>query len=424
MSVSRISKAIAQIVRAENFGDVEGLRNKDIDIVCSLDDPGTFVMARAAAALGLRCFTGQLRIHIDRHNSPNRDRLEAVVTEEAIIYGATDRICFSGKAKGPWQLGINKPLSTGPYATASGWWVGINCSAGDLTDFVTPAHVFAISAAMAKLFGAAVLNQTDYIRENLRLSLWDFSQSGQGPAPITPSPSHCDIDLIGAGAIGSAFAYTLALLGWEAKLNVFDFDTYEDPNHETTMFLGYKDALKLPKKAVHLSKMLKGSSVEAAPFVTKITAPTALSQNWDSILVCAVDNPETRRLLDSATIKLLLNGAVGGTPHDAGWVLWSRHSTGDPPLSQFYSKDDEEIDTLGTHTPKDVAADDCTRMGYHGVSLAIPFVSLAAGALLAMGCGHQGLIHTEPINKLTFDLLRKASKFGATTVKAGSLTYR
>ena len=55
---------------------------------------------------------------------------------------------------------------------------------------------------------------------------------------------------------------------------------------------------------------------------------------------------------------------------------------------------------------------------YHGVSLAIPFVSLAAGALLAAACERHRSNHVLPINKVTFDLLRKVSKFSA--LKAAS----
>jgi hypothetical protein len=127
------------------------------------------------------------------------------------------------------------------------------------------------------------------------------------------------------------------------------------------------------------------------------------------VFVCAVDNSPTRRILDRVNTRVLINAGLGATKHDAGWVLWSQHGIKHPPLSSIYTENAADPVSQSDHVP-DEFADECSRRPYNGVSLALPFVALAAGSLLAATV-YQHAVGT-PIDPglLQMDLFAKQSR--------------
>jgi hypothetical protein len=219
------------------------------------------------------------------------------------------------------------------------------------------------------------------------------------------------IRLLGAGAIGSGFTYTLWLSGWNAIVEIIDYDHYDEPNHETTMRIGLTEVRRNRKKAVALAENVKRNGLKTKFQVKRILKGNAILQEPSDAFVCAVDNPETRRILDGANTELLINAGVGGRAEDAGHVVWTRHLPGDPLLSKRYVTADP--DNSRSVVPEEFRKDECSRLIYHDASLAAPFIGLAAGTLLAAACGLHATEQLPKVNYFKIDLLKLQSRFRA-----------
>jgi hypothetical protein len=222
-------------------------------------------------------------------------------------------------------------------------------------------------------------------------------------------PAELDVGrlaLLGAGAIGNGVAFVLDASGWTADLTVIDGQAYEEPNHETSVLISPSEACLERRKAKVLADLVRRPGLAARGEDKIVTATSRfLAEPFDTFL-CAVDNPETRRMLDGVRARSLLNAGVGAARSDAGHVVWSRHEPGDPPLSSRYGAGALSVATPrpAARAPRDL--DQCSRVAYDDVSLAAPFMGLAAGALLVAGCVPQARHRTGAVRHLTFDLLK------------------
>jgi len=272
-----------------------------------------------------------------------------------------------------------------------------------------PAAAFAIACGFGKLFAKMLGAGPDVSGEQ-----WDFSlltlspASGVDERTIAAELDIGRVTLIGAGAIGSAFAFVVKMSGWRCRLGIVDPQPYEEPNHETTLLISKNDALSHLPKAKTLAALVSVGAVAADSLEEYVGPGHAVLQREHDVLVCAVDNPETRRILDDACCGVLLNGAVGGSGLDAGLLLWTRHAEGDPELASLYPSGTDEP-TSNTPLPTDV--DECSRVLYEGVALAAPFMALATASLLAAACAHR-VLGAPPVQLyLQFDLLELQSKY-------------
>ncbi|MFN3330598.1 MAG: hypothetical protein ACK419_06715 [Pyrinomonadaceae bacterium] len=111
-----------------------------------------------------------------------------------------------------------------------------------------------------------------------------------------------------------------------------------------------------------------------------------MSERWDAF-ICAVDNGETRRVLDDVNAKVLVNAGLGSHRYDAGFLLWSQHGKVGKRLSELYAVEppssDEEVESV----PEEFE-EKCSRLNYREVSLSMPFVALAASSLLIASLFH------------------------------------
>jgi hypothetical protein len=218
--------------------------------------------------------------------------------------------------------------------------------------------------------------------------------------------------LLGAGAIGSAFGWLVSLDGSRARVAVVDHDAYEQPNEETSLTVGKADVLARHRKAAHLAARLRDAGIDADPHDDRVDEHSPLLRwPWD-VFVCAVDNVPTRRALDAVNARILVNAGVGGDADAAATVLWTRHGESDPRLSQIYSADHRDAHKPA-RIPKEVRQDECSRTLYEGVSMAAPFVALAAASLLIASCAHAALGMSVTPNEVEFDMFKKISKFTA-----------
>jgi hypothetical protein len=404
MGISRISKAIAEVRHDERFQDAEDVRNKDIDVFLPAQLCDSLrQMAQTATALLLRCFKGQIRIHFATPDSI----LQPVLEAEAKKMDAAKRLEFGANEAGPWRLGLGCAIDGGVIADASGWTARINGVFDTRISAAAPAITFAVSCAVAKLFNKAIFGVDKNWSETWDFCLLRFLAGSHSPLGEKTNAELGRIALLGAGAIGSAVAFVLRLSKWMARLEIVDFDIFEDPNLETCISADVVDVMRPLHKGLSLAGTFQAHPIDAKYRECKIQKDDPiLAERWDTF-ICGVDNGPTRLILDDINARNLLNAGLGGTRHDVGWVLWTHHGLGGPTLSSIYS-DSEDVAEMA-HVPEEFR-EECSRKNYNGVSLALPFVALAAGSLLTASLYQNTAGSPTKINCLRIDLFGKQQR--------------
>ncbi|HEV2328594.1 MAG TPA: ThiF family adenylyltransferase [Verrucomicrobiae bacterium] len=295
-------------------------------------------------------------------------------------------------------------------ADASGWTARINGVFSEKSPAAPPAITFAIACAVAKLFNQAIFDAHQNAHESWDFCLLRFLSGVHSPIQMDQKISLGRIGVLGAGAIGSALGCVLSISDWSGAIEVIDYDAYQDPNLETCVFADIQDVNRPLRKALALAEALKGKNLDVHERRCKVEAGAGLlAEPWDAF-VCAVDNPETRRILDDANARVLLNAGVGASKHDMGWVLWTQHGQpGQTKLSSLYQAD-SGMETADAEDVPEEFREECSRMGYQGVSLALPFAGLAAGSLLAASLVQQANGKQTPLSFIQLDLLGKQQR--------------
>ncbi len=364
-------------------------------------------MVRLAVAVALRCFTGRVHVVLDAAAAPH---LGAEALEEACSYGKPKRLVQASAESESRVVRIGLALSVegGIVADAAGWRASVNQILESDEPAEVPASAFAVACAFGKLFAGLLGANHEVVEEQWSFPLMEFASCGVG-APANDGLNVGAITLIGAGAIGSAFAAILRLSEWTGTLRIVDDESYEEPNHETTLLISVEDAcLELPKAATLAARAAR-AGLKTEPVAERVHSGHQVLSTPCTVLVCGADNAETRCILDGARCELLLNAGVGGSHLDAGLIVWSRHDGRGRTLASLYSAavgSDEK-----SPLPPPVEVDSCSRVAYDGVAIAAPFMALASAALVAAAVAHHAIGRQPPSSYLQFNLLELQGKY-------------
>ncbi len=413
MRVSRIDKLINEMTRAPSLASSADARALPFNLVLSghIEPAKRAVMAHIATTLALRCFSGPVVLQGDPRwpgVPAEGGDLGSTIHAAARAFGSPERIGWSSGSPGAGpvlRIGASEP-GIGHLADAAGWVAGVNIELPPLVSAEAPACAFAVACTFAQVFASSVLGKARH--EAWTFSVRDHRVDPEAPTSHEPAPLDLGpVGLLGAGAIGSAVAYALWLSNWTASLQIFDRETYDEPNLETTCLIHREHVRKCAPKAVALAEVSRRLGLAVAGFRATIASGSLELTVARRFFVCGVDNPETRRVLDRTRAKTLLNGAVGGSAFDAGHVLFTRHGAGDPTLSARYpARESPPVSSGASHLPLEVR-DECSRVAYEGVGVAAPFIAVATGAMLAGACAAEvkGLSRRDRPNYVKLDLL-------------------
>jgi hypothetical protein len=402
---SRIDKLLRETTGADSLAEAHALRERDVELLVGAGASPALV--RPATALALRCFSGAVLL------KPEVGASEGAVASaqlEAVSYGVPERLRVGPSAGPTVQVGLSVAPGAAVTADASGWEAGVNVSLPARRAPTTPAAAFAAAAAFGKVF-ARLLGAP----EEISAEAWAWSLRTFGPAPDSgAAPPAIDlgrVTLLGAGAIGSSFAYVVHLTDWAARLGIIDFDRYDDPNHETTLLISQADAFRQRPKAATLAERAARPGLETTHLCARVRAGHAAIAEAPDAFVCAVDDEDTRLELDGCGARTLFNAGVGGTAADAGHVLWTRHGDTDGDLAPLYARRGSVTEPTPSRPPAEVANDACSSLHYEGVAMAAPFIGLAAGALLVAGVAQQALADAPDTNYVKLDLMALQARY-------------
>lgn len=406
MSISRVTKSVVVLSDSSTFEKSKDARIVDIDIFLPDSISETICqMAQCAVALALRSVLGKIRIHcphLDTH-------LRSVLQSEAVKFGEPERLDLDSNSNGKFKLALGLIVDGAVSADASGWTARVNGVFSNNVNASSPAATFAVACAFGKLFNHAILGRNEHFDES-----WDFCLLrfllGQHPVlPVVGTQNLGRVALLGAGAIGSAFSYVLSLSAWSGELHIIDFDRFEDSNIETCIFADRRSVNVPLLKAQSLVNNFRDHRMYAQERNEKIRGcEPLLTEQWGA-LICAVDNPETRCLLDHVNAPVILNAGLGSTKLDAGWVLWTRHGSNNPTLSSIYTPQVGVVEDADIHVPEEFQ-EQCSRLNYNNISLSLPFVAVAAGSLLAASLFQHSIGKMTSHTWMQMDLLKKQSR--------------
>lgn len=409
---SRPQKYVREVTGVPSLEEAERLRQQPFWLVVHEEASARAAnLVRALMAIAVRSCTGKIHVRVVGSDEFQR-KISAIAEAEAESYGCMSRIFISAydgheKLGNGITIGINLPEMIA--VDASGMYAAIN----NILPVDAPAPhgaaaCFAASTAFTKFFAGFVLGKNERITESWGFSLETFSVADPETLPLPGTDASHElgqIHLLGAGAIGSAFCYSIHLSNDFADISIVDRERYDEPNQETTFFLNQAEAACCPQKAEYLAKSAtrEGLVVNGLPMMEINAGDAYLNRSCNSF-VCAVDNSETRRLLDDIHGDVLLNGGLGGTSSDAGHVLVTWHNSYVQPLSKLYPPSNSSTIDSSKTIPKEIT-DECSMLAYESVSLAAPFVALSSGALLHALCCLSARSRLPDANYFKFDLL-------------------
>jgi ThiF family len=405
---NRVAKFVVVAKGLATLAEADTARSTDVTIHITGENVNTICLAvRTLVALALRCCMGTIHLQLadSSLSAANAKVVQNAAQHEAVAYGNLLRLQVDdGQTHGlAFVVGPQKP---GFYSMwADGWVAHINrpgpCSNNEA---FAPAIVFAASAIMGKAFSVDVLeNAGHFARES-----WSFDTLRQivsrevQDVPQKPS-SLGRIALLGAGAIGTAFAYTLLHTGIPIDVTIIDYDQYDGENLDTSLLIHDEDCNMLRPKAEVLSMRINGAGIVAQPIVRKLDDHDPLLKDKFNAFVVGVDKATPRRQLDASAADCIINAGLGGSRLDAGHVMVSHHIPGSVPLSHLYADAVDDELNGNEDIPRDVAV--CSRLFFQQASLAAPFMGAAAGALLVAMVAAKAL-HIPGAAYLKLDLLR------------------
>ncbi len=422
---SRPQKFVRELTGVDSLAEAESLRQQPFWLIIHEDATARLhSLVRALVAVASRSCSGKIVVRTVGEDHLLR-LVTSVVQSEAGPYGCLDRVSiakYSGAERTGPGITIGMCSQGMVTADASGTYAAVNYvfPSGSVAPHGAAA-CFAAAIAFAKYFSATVLRRPAAVTES-----WSFSIDSLSEITPPPADLHTPIErtilgklhLLGAGAIGSSFCFSTHLSDDGAEIEIIDREKYDDPNQETTFFLSRAEAVHCPEKAVTLARL------SSRPGLRVVGHPAREIQEGDPFLksscgafVCAVDNPETRCLLDAAHCGILLNGGLGGTSLDAGHVLVTWHNGSVDSLASLYSY--TSTPSANNALPPREITDDCSRLEYESVSLAAPFVALASGALLHALCRLNAVDRLPRVNYLKLDLLGQ-QRYMARSLRARS----
>lgn len=251
-----------------------------------------------------------------------------------------------------------------------------------------PSAVFAGALAVAECFAALLDNNVLVGQRALGLNLYDPQNDWRNPKSATGVLLPADLWLLGLGHLGQAYAWTLGALpyatGTKPRLYLQDFDTANKANLSTSVLTGQDDIEKLKTRIT--SKWL-----EERGFATRLVErrfDKDLQRNPDepNILLCGVDNPETRRLLESPGFALVIDAGLGASAADYdGFTL---HTFTNRRRAQNAYPDSGRSQRRQAGNDKNRAAveglgkDQCGLYWGLEVAVGVPFVGVAVSCLV------------------------------------------
>jgi hypothetical protein len=251
-----------------------------------------------------------------------------------------------------------------------------------------PSAIFAGVLAVAECFAVLLDGNVLAGQRALGLNLYDPHNDWRNLKSARGVLLPADLWLLGLGHLGQAYAWTLGALpyaaGTKPRFYLQDFDLANEANLSTSVLTSQDDLEELKTR-------ITAKWLEERGFTTRLIErrfDKDLKRNPDepNILLCGVDNPATRRLLENPGFDLVIDAGLGASAADYdGFALHTFTSRGrakdaypdsDRPQKRQLRDDKSQsaIEGLGK--------DQCGLYWGLEVAVGVPFVGVAVSCLV------------------------------------------
>lgn len=293
---------------------------------------------------------------------------------------------------GDYDLPINSPLKI--RATYGGWSGGIipkdeSFRLSEDSGF-PPAAIFAGALAVSECFAYLFENKITAGSRAMGLSLYEPESDWRHPVEETLYLPE-SLWLLGLGHLGQAYAWALAALPYPANkkpcITLQDYDVAIKANISTSVLTQPANLEQMKTRIV--SSWLEKRGFETRMIERKFTGDlrvTYSDPNDPKILLCGVDNPTARRLLENPGFQFVIDAGLGSTAGDYdGFCIQTFTNTGraakafpDSTRKQSRQKRVENnqagYDSLGH--------DQCGMHWAADIMVGVPFVGVATACLV------------------------------------------
>jgi hypothetical protein len=201
----------------------------------------------------------------------------------------------------------------------AGWLV----EGSDWNSYVGPAPSPLAGASTDNIFGSCLAVVTGIARmfegrfpDQIRpahTNLFSFSASGQGVEPFASAGTDLgELWFVGAGSVGSAIAYFLAIAGYSFKAKLFDMDVVKVENLDRSPIFTYADRGKA--KTAVVARFLRQFGIEARshPHALGDAKPWTERQNGTpDILISAANERNVRFEIENGLPPIQIYGTTG-----------------------------------------------------------------------------------------------------------------
>lgn len=404
--MSRISKLFADRDQTSVETALERRKSHNVTLVCGTDVGGSYTLQLAvltAARIAVRCFPGAVRIALPEALCQAQLRVwpSLGVTFGACLYEivGADGLSQTTQPVLPGSsilFGNAAEIDDALRVTFDGWAVRVGPHDN------TPRLREREYCALAGIFGAALAISEAFLsfaeinvmagRRRIEISLWRpdlaIDEPGAIGVPVLFLPK--DAWLLGLGHLGNAYLWSLASLPYRDAKNVCfhlnDFDIVEDTNAETGVLFRSSDSLTLKTRV--LDRWLARYGFSTRLVERRFDQHFRVQDDESKLALCGFDSNLARRNLETAGFKRIVESGLGGLASNFEAIslhsLPSERRAADlwpDPDPREIKRHAERVAAENTAYAQ-LADDECGRILLAGKSVAVPFVGVAAAALV------------------------------------------
>jgi len=359
--------------------------------------PGLQLTLLTAVNLGVKCF-GRATVHANAGvwSAPalTRVTLAATLGEAVIALGGAPEITMDCEER-HLILGNAPAKGMSLRVTFDGWSaaVGPEAELPRMAEraYCPPACIAAAALGIGELFAAFAGITLSAGRQVVRLSLWSSSETGATGEPVAEVPAA--ISVFGLGHLGQAYLWSVAALPYrepgEACIWLCDDDEVEDPNIETGALLQRVDVEQLKTRVV--AQWLEDRGFKTRLLERRVDAAFRRTEKEPVIALSGFDDNQPRRWLAEAGFEVILDSGLGGEAHNFDAIAYRRWPN--PRSADVLWPLEDEKERLAREQRRqrlisasqgyrDLADDECGRLGLAGKAVAVPFVGALASSIV------------------------------------------
>jgi len=363
------------------------------------------VAVLTAARIAKRCFPGAVRAVLPAAlaTAPLRiwAREELLFVEAVAGILGTDAVSASGNLGGGSTIVFGRVAAPGNAVRATfDGWIAAAGPMGSTPQMQEREHcslagILSAALAMSEVFMAFAGTTLQAGRRTVSLSLWRPDLSATDPGALGPVVAFLPREawVLGLGHLGNAYLWALSTLPYpdprEVCFSLNDFDKVEGTNLETGVLFE-------PGDEGHLKTRILDRWVRAHGFETRL-----LERRFDEhfrrqraepqLAFCGFDSNPARRHLETAGFDRAIESGLGGKASNFDTINLHTFPSARTALDLWPDLEPHEAEKEFARQEKmarenpgygALSKDECGRIDLAGKSIAVPFVGVAASALV------------------------------------------